>query len=167
MHTYYCGLPPRIKDALAIQGRPDTLKDLRSKSQEIDHRYWQRRAEQAREQKTSNPSGSGNSSGTPKPKPATSSSSSNHAKSDNAKKDSGSSGAPKSDRPYADKLGSDGKLTPAEKARRIAEKLCLFCGLGGHKAEDCNKRKAALKARGAKTSTSQADAPSDASGSKK
>lgn len=167
MHSYYRGLPPRMKDALAIQGRPDNLRDLRSKCQEIDHRYWQRKSEQNREQRTYTSSASGSSSGS-KPKPATSSSSSSGNKSD-GKKDSssGSSGAPREKPAYADKLGSDGRLTPAEKARRIAEKLCLFCGLAGHRAEDCNKRKAALKARGAKTSTPKADAPSDAAESKK
>lgn len=146
MHSYYCGLPPSIKDALAIQGRPDNLKDLYSKCQEIDHRHWQRKTEQNREQRTYNLSAFSSSTGQ-KLKSATSSSSLSDNKSD-SKKDSGSDsrGAPKEKPPYADKLEFDGKLMPAEKARRIIEKLCLFCDTSGHKAEDCNKRKAALKA---------------------
>jgi hypothetical protein len=40
----------------------------------------------------------------------------------------------------ADKLGPDGKLTSAERKRRIKKKLCLYCGEPGHKVSNCNKR---------------------------
>lgn len=39
---YYKGLAPRIKDALALIGRPTNLDSLRNKAQEFDLRYWER-----------------------------------------------------------------------------------------------------------------------------
>ena len=43
---------------------------------------------------------------------------------------------------YASKLGSDGKITQAEKDRRCEEGLCLYCGGKGHNVENCKKRPA-------------------------
>jgi len=46
------------------------------------------------------------------------------------------------------KLGKDGKLTPAERIRRFANNLCLFCGGVGHIAKECPKpSSSAAKAR--------------------
>ena len=44
-----------------------------------------------------------------------------------------------------EKLDQDGKLTPAERARRFTNNLCLFCGGVGHTAKNCSK---ATKAKG-------------------
>src|SRR5438046_1962780 len=48
-HQFYRGLPNRIKDEIARVGKPATLTELRTLSQSIDTRYWERRAEVARE----------------------------------------------------------------------------------------------------------------------
>jgi len=46
------------------------------------------------------------------------------------------------------KLGKNGKLTPAERIRRFANNLCLFCGGVGHIAKECPKpSSSAAKAR--------------------
>ena len=56
-------------------------------------------------------------------------------------------------RPYVDKLGKDGKLTPEEKKRRWENHLCLFCGGAGHTVETCPKKAAAAKARAAEVTS--------------
>ena len=38
---YYKGLVPRIKDALALGPWPSNLKDLCTRSQELDQCYWE------------------------------------------------------------------------------------------------------------------------------
>src|ERR1700683_4593520 len=39
----------------------------------------------------------------------------------------------------SNKLGKDGKLTAAERTRRFANNLCLFCEGLGHTAKECPK----------------------------
>ena len=61
--------------------------------------------------------------------------------------------------PLADKLGPDGRLTSAERQRRMDKGLCLVCSQRGHIAKDCPKAKHNLpsgstpnpKARASKT----------------
>ena len=48
------------------------------------------------------------------------------------------------------KLGSDGKLTPQERQRRIDRGLCLLCGQSGHMVRECPR---SMKARAAATET--------------
>ena len=43
-------------------------------------------------------------------------------------------------KPYTNKLGKDGKLTPEEHQQRISKGLCLFCGEAGHSANACPKK---------------------------
>ena len=115
-YQFYKGLPARLKDRISEVGKPDSLHALRDLAQSLDHRYWERRAEQARESsgsksakptssetKPSTPAKSGNNSGNQSsstPKPAASTPPKTPAKS-----------TPK---PYSDKLGKDGKLTQEE-----------------------------------------------------
>ena len=75
--------------------------------------------------------------------PASSSSSSNNNKPD-----------------LSSKLGKDGKLTQQERQRRMDNKLCLFCGKGGHVAHDC--RKTMSSASKAKARATKTDEKSDA-----
>ena len=42
---YYRGLALRIKDSLAISGKPDTLDELRTKAQALDLCHWEHREE--------------------------------------------------------------------------------------------------------------------------
>ncbi|KAI0349355.1 hypothetical protein OH77DRAFT_1582321, partial [Trametes cingulata] len=98
----------------------------------IDNRYWERKTEQSRESgssksghKASSDSKSGSSS-------KSGHQSSSTTASTPSKGNSGGS-APKTPakspaKPYSDKLGKDGKLTPEERQRRLANNLCLFCG---------------------------------------
>ncbi len=74
--------------------------------------------------------------------PRGSSSNSSSSTSGSALKSSNSNslGSTSNPKPYADKLGKDGRLTQEEKDRRWKNNLCMFCG-GKHKTEDCNKRK--------------------------
>ncbi|KAH9853011.1 hypothetical protein C2E23DRAFT_709855, partial [Lenzites betulinus] len=144
-------------------GKPATLVGLRDLAQSIDNRYWERKSEQSRDSGSSkpankstssdsksqqapkpNPGNSGNSnSGTPKPAP------------------SGTKPAAKTPvKPYADKLGKDGKLTAEERQRRFTNNLCLFCGGAGHSANACPKKtSSAAKARAAQTKPAPAGGP--------
>jgi hypothetical protein len=51
-------------------------------------------------------------------------------------------------------LGTDGRLTVEERARRMKDNLCLYCGAKGHKSIECPKRKATAAA--AKPATTRA-----------
>ena len=65
----------------------------------------------------------------------------------------------KKPKPYANKLGSDGKLKPEERERRKKLGLCMFCG-GNHATDECNKRpgQASGKAASAETASGQGEA---------
>ncbi|RDX41776.1 hypothetical protein OH76DRAFT_1331384, partial [Lentinus brumalis] len=126
-YQFYKGLPSRLKDRIAEIGKPKDLNKLRELAQSIDARYWERKTEQIRETRTST-SGSKSSS---TPKSSTSSYPSHSSKLATPKTPA------KTAKPYADKLGQDGKLTPEERQRRFAANLCLFCGGSGHTADAC------------------------------
>ncbi|KAJ7040566.1 hypothetical protein C8F04DRAFT_1253885 [Mycena alexandri] len=56
-------------------------------------------------------------------------------------------------KPYADKLGADGKIKEAERERRRKNNLCMYCGGQGHSAEDCKKRPEKASGRSAQAGT--------------
>ena len=162
-YQFYKGLPARLKDRISEVGKPESLEELRNLAQSLDHRYWERKAEQARES-----SGSHKSSGT-SAKPASESKSATPSKSSSPAGNSSSAptSAPRNSsstsktpakqtsKPYADKLGKDGKLTQEERQRRFANNLCLFCGGAGHVSAVCPKKSATpAKGRAAQTSES-------------
>src|ERR1700720_2428946 len=60
-----------------------------------------------------------------------------------------------------EKLGRDGKLTPAEQSRRFTNNLCLFCGGVRHTAKDCSKA-AKAKGRAAQVTSSDGKPAEDA-----
>ena len=175
LHYFFCkGLAPRLKDELVHVAEARTLRELRKQVSELDNRYWQRHFERAREQK-SHPS-SDSKSKKSNQSSNTSSSSNNKSNSSNSSggsvsgsgsgkpqsnSNSGSSNNSSNKKPYADKLGKDGKLNQAERDRRRKNNLCMFCG-GNHKLEDCNKRKKAQDARGCAASVSKDDTSSSA-----
>ncbi|KIO09187.1 hypothetical protein M404DRAFT_22375, partial [Pisolithus tinctorius Marx 270] len=122
-----------IKDEIAHVGKPSTLAQLRELTQTIDARYWEHKAEISSTTKsTSDKSQSSNSDN----KTKLSSLSSSTPKSD-AKGKGKQKHPPKSN--IAHLLGKDGKLTSAERQRRMKNNLCLFCGEAGHSAKDCPK----------------------------
>ena len=64
------------------------------------------------------------------------------------------------------KLGSDGKLTSDERKHRFDNKLCMFCGAGGHMAKDCPKS-TSRASKGRAATTTPETKPEDSSESKK
>ena len=112
---YYRGLATRIKDGLAISGKPAMLNALHTKAQALDLHYWERRnkeryklntqATSSAQPATTTPSSNPHSSSKPQP---TASSSHLHSATP--------ADAPKPKAPDLSKvLSADGKLLPAEK----------------------------------------------------
>src|ERR1700722_7087578 len=140
---FYRSLPSRIKDELARIGKPTTLPVLKALAQSIDGRYWEQE-EETRRERGNQPSDRKND----KPQNQASSSSNNNNNNNNNKnknkKPNSSNNGSASQNPekkktdLGEKLGQDGKLTPAERSRRFANNLCLFCGGVGHTAKDTN-----------------------------
>ena len=135
--------------------------ELRTLAQTIDARYWKRKTECARQEKTTHNSSdkSKQSSANSTSNNSTSTSSNSSAKGkdkdkssqkSSTKGSSSSTSAPD----LSNVLGKDGKLTPAKQSRRISNSLCLFCGDAGHNAKDCPKSAScAAKARAAQVTT--------------
>jgi hypothetical protein len=127
---------------------------LKISAQSIDASHWEWQCEQEL-CRARNPQSSAKSSGTDRK--STSNDSSTAQASDSKKKKKGSGGnrgnsggssaqtsSPStSEKPYAKVLGLNGKLLPAEKARRPAKNLCLLCGGKGHRSNKCPKKKPA------------------------
>jgi hypothetical protein len=165
-HVFYRGLPDRIKDQISQVGKPATLVRMKELAQTIDARYWERKAESARDSNRFTPAPS-----TPRVSTANSATPSFASRNTPAKSAPTPTPAQHSAtqtprRPHlADKLGQDGKLTPAERKRRMDNKLCMFCGGVGHMAKEC--RRASSSAAKARAATLVDPAPSDASSSEK
>ncbi|KIK12714.1 hypothetical protein PISMIDRAFT_18538 [Pisolithus microcarpus 441] len=129
-HLFYSGLPDRIKDEISRVGKPNTLYGLHALAQEIDVCYWERKDEVARQTKSSGGSSSnntgnkGNSSKGDKQK-----SSGNTPASPNTPTPSTSTPKPQNQQSsrqpsgLSNKLGKDGKLTPAERKRHFNQNL--------------------------------------------
>ncbi len=140
-HAFYRGLCTHIKDDMAHHRKPNNLRNMRFLAQELDAHYWTQRTKISRENWENKSSGS--YSNNPKSKGSNSNPSSLTSGSAPKSSNSNSSGSASNPKPYADKLGKDGRLTQEEKDRHRKNNLCMFCG-GKHKTEDCNKRKAVL-----------------------
>ena len=54
----------------------------------------------------------------------------------------------------------DGKITDAERARRLKEGLCMYCGGKGHQAADCKKRTTPSQGRASATTPNSEATPS-------
>lgn len=155
-YQFYKGLPTRLKDHISEIGKPDSLSELRSLAQALDHRYWERKTESHRElgdDTTSSPTlFSDHSLHSPDSDPSSDSDSGSLSDSDpdfsDYDSDSpliSSSPTTRSRRPstsYSDKLDKDGRLTQEERQRRFDNHLCLFCGNPGHIAVSCPKKSA-------------------------
>jgi hypothetical protein len=153
-----------------------TLDILKISAQSIDasHWEWQREQELCRAR---NPQSSAKSSGT-NGKSMSNDSSTVQAGDSKKKKKKGSGGnggnsggssaqtlsSSTSEKLYAKVLGSDGKFLPAEKARRLAENLCLLCGGKGHRSNECPKKKPAAGRATTTDSAASASAPAAQSG---
>jgi hypothetical protein len=189
---FYKNLPARLKNEISRVGKPRTLMGMRDLAQAIDHRYWEREDEIRQENSASRKTSSGNNSGTPNSsgnnsgnnnnsgkgknkssnngnhnKPSGSNSSHNSGPPPTSNNNSGNkfnnSGNQKPSSDISSKLGKDGKLTSEERNRRIANKLCLFCGQSGHNAASCPKstsNASKAKARGAQVTSGSDDSDS-------
>jgi hypothetical protein len=179
-HRFYTGLPARLKDDISRgDGKPNTLMGMRLKAQQCDARYWERRAEVTRDQGSDRPvknnqdsrhsastsntaNNTGNFAKSKKPHktfPSKDKPHSNNATASSSR--GGNSAKPATD--LTGKLGTDGRLTSAEKQRRRENDLCLWCGEAGHMANVCPLN---TKARAAKAETPTEPAK-PASGQKK
>ena len=160
-----------MKDEVSRVGKPDSLGELRLLAQSIDGRYWER-DEETRRERTSQPSERKPEKSAANPSSSHSNNPNRNGKKPNTPRDSASS-SNHSDRKQSDlgdKLGKDGKLTPAERTRRFANNLCLFCGGVGHTAKDCPKSSSAsakVKARAAKGKSDSKSDSNSAEDSKK
>ncbi|THH20972.1 hypothetical protein EUX98_g8483 [Antrodiella citrinella] len=123
-HRFYRGLPARIKDELARQEHNNDLNGVRDAARRVDARYWQREEERKRETPRQTPAGSARPPG----------------KATGASSPSSTSPSSDTPKPHADKLGKDGKLNADERARRLKENLCLYCGGKGHQSKECKRR---------------------------
>jgi Retrotransposon gag protein len=155
-YRFYKGLPPRIKDELSKNKKPQTLQVLKQKVQNIDARYWEQTQERSHEQqyrqnlpKSSTSAASAVPSTTPKSTPH----SNFHSEQKPKLKDS----TPLTLRvDLLGKLDSKGKLTQQEWQHRIDKNLCLFCGGSSHRTDTCLVR----SARGRTTTTESVPTPS-------
>lgn len=144
-HRYYTGLAERIKDIMGQQGKPASLDAMKTLAHAIDSRHWERLREKSRsgKNKSDNNDKPDKNKSDGKSKDAASTSGQNQSKNNNNKSNSGKSAKTASTSgntaSVADKLGKDGKLTPAERQRRFDNNLCLFCGGTGHTAKECPK----------------------------
>ena len=165
---FYKGLPARIKDEICRIGKPDTLLSLQKLAQTIDAHYWECRSESAHENPAEpkksdsgkNIQNSGNQNKGKQPDCCSNNS-------DNCNKSTSSSSAPKKGPDLTGKLSKDGKLTPEECARWMANNLCLFCGGPGHTAKECPcptssaSQSKSRSARVEKTSEAKSESTSD------
>ncbi|EJD33171.1 hypothetical protein AURDEDRAFT_177748 [Auricularia subglabra TFB-10046 SS5] len=141
---FYKGLPRRIKEVMGnqIAGRPMDLTALRAWALAIDANQWnsglvkKRDDSHSKSQPTlssSNNKNSSNSSNNTSSKKDTSAQSSRTTNTTTKS----SSSAPRSTAPdLTGKLAATGKLTDEERACRLKENLCLYCGKPGHSAKE-------------------------------
>jgi hypothetical protein len=154
-HSFYRGLPDRLKDQIAQSEKPRNLYKLKDRAQQLDARYWEQKSEISRDSSRASGSTSGKTS-TSEAKSSTSKASEKKPFVKTTSSGSTSSTTPKTPPAYADKLGKDGKLKPAERQRRIDNKLCIICRGSGHMAKECTKAKytsSRVAARAASTSS--------------
>ena len=166
---FYSGLPQRIKDAFAVRttSRLKDLSLLASIALAIDENHWLNRAEQGIERANSDeprkaPKTHANSTPNQAKKSNFAASSSRKQSTSTPARSSGQSSTTPND--IAKNLGPNGKLTDAERQRRMDNNLCAYCGKPGHKAADC--RKAAHNHKDSKARATKSDPVASASKAK-
>ncbi|KIJ51646.1 hypothetical protein M422DRAFT_89457, partial [Sphaerobolus stellatus SS14] len=130
-------LPDRILDDLAkIWPKPKTYESLRQVVLQIDQRYWQTHHEESRCKARRGPT---TSSTTTSNNNANSSNNSGSKSKNNSKSKTTTITVTNTSVPQNTHLGPDGRLTDAERKRRIDAGLCIIYELKGHITKDCNK----------------------------
>ena len=153
---YYKALPDRLKDEITRIGKPADLGSLQELVAVLDQRFWERQSEISRDKQSTLrppniPSTPSNFRQTPTPsEPAPSVPTSADFSTSNPKflSDNNSAmspvtatiSAPSLATRIADLLGSDGKLKPEERQRRMDNGLCLGCGKPGHMVANCPRK---------------------------
>jgi hypothetical protein len=162
-YQFYEGLPDRLKDQSALHGKPDELLVMKEKAADFDDRYWAREEEK----KHDNRNRSHNSSSTAPRNDNSSNLNKNHSSSNSSSSSNKKPFVPKA--PQADAssssssthLNKEGKLSDAERKRRMDNKLCIICGESGHFRNNCPKRKGPVTGKAASVSkdSSESSAP--------
>jgi hypothetical protein len=168
-HQFYEGLPRRIKDDMIHHSYVNNLTGVKNVARLIDARYWKRETEKERERDRERSSGGGGSgtggsgSNTSSGRPGqqqgkkgkTSSGQQSSGQQSTGQQSSGNSSSQpeKKKKPYADKLDPRGKIKQEERDRRKKNNLCMYCGGGGHTAENCKKRPADQQQASGKAAT--------------
>ena len=161
-NAYYHAIAPRIRNQFVTAGRvpPDLFEPLVDAVEGFDTAYWadieaqkytrERGAKASTDKddaKTSKSAKSTASTSAPTTS-VTTSVTTTATRTDASKSKSqkpakpGNSSNPRSEGSEPLPLGADGRLTTDERARRMKEGLCLYCGGKGHKSTECPKRKA-------------------------
>ncbi|MBW0512215.1 hypothetical protein O181_051930 [Austropuccinia psidii MF-1] len=132
IHSYRRGLESRLLDQLASHpGTFDTLQELMYITLELDPKYHERQKEKGGNQERKPPVTGYNFS---RPPQDSSSKRPRHKKNKKGKKFHLSK-----DKPHDSLFNKDNKLIGSEKARRIKEGLCTYCG-GNHPIGKCFNR---------------------------
>src|SRR5260370_2113479 len=133
---FYDGLPKRLKDKIAILGKPKSLREMVNVTVRYDALHWERQAEQSMnhqfDPKTIPPCPS-----EPPRAPTTNLLPTNCNSATTPHQPETSRTTPHTPKPYDNVLGLDGKLKPEELERRHKNRLCLACGSGNHQANEC------------------------------
>ncbi len=141
---YYKGLAARIKDPISgMRIKPATYQEMRLAAQDFDARHWEREREKSREERKFDKPKSANSASSTTTPSSNNSRPNSNAKSTTPKSNSATTSTANTPKAATTTtptyLGKDGKLTPAERKRRLDAGLCLFCGSSGHRVKECPK----------------------------
>lgn len=127
---FFRGLSEEVKDELAARDETSNLEELISLSIRLDDRLRERRRERSGRYRYPVPSPHTSSPRQPELPPAAS-------PQEFATTTTSVTPSPSSEEPM--QLGRM-KLTPEERQRRFNQRLCIYCGEGGHILSDCPKR---------------------------
>ena len=152
--AFYDGLAERLKDHLLSLPRATTLDTLKQQALECDNRYWARQNEKT-SQASSTRQTSNTSTNTKDSDRKPFERKANNAPSDKSKP---SRSAPADRKDLSSVLDSTGHLTDAEKERRKAKGLCIYCGeKPDHHSRECIYKKNPQQASGRATFTISAE----------
>lgn len=172
MSAFRRGLSGKIRDDLGYnRTKPETLAQLMELSLESDLRHRENAAYSEADNPSSNSNNRSNK-GKRSPGHISSSTSGSGSRSANANSTANGTTQVKSESDKPSYLTADNKLTAEEKKRRVDNGLCLYCGKGRHKLEDCYARQknagrsfSALAESGSTSSTRESNSNVDSSSS--
>ncbi len=129
--TYYNGLKGYLKDELSKEERPETLQALIEKVVRMDDRMFDRKKEKNMSWSTTRNFSHQFSPATPR-----------HSAPEPMDLDASFQSFHKNPAPQTFSQNTRrGKLSFQERQHRLANNLCLYCGKGGHKVQQCHSAK--------------------------